>query len=85
MEHSKKVAAGREMRWKLVEGHFGDAAARAIRAIRDRYLVKQVGHDDILDAFAALWTAERISREEHETLPEHPATDARGLPMRIAY
>ncbi len=85
MEYSKKTAAGRKRRRQLVESHFGPAVDRVIREIRDQYLVQEVGHDDILDAFAALWTAERISRGEYGTLPENPPADARGIPMRIVY
>jgi predicted RNase H-like nuclease len=82
MEHSKKTAPGRERRRQLVASHFG---SNAERDVRNGHLVKQVGHDDILDTFAALWTAERIYRGAHDTLPEDPVTDARGLPMRIVY
>lgn len=39
--------------------------------------------DDIFDAFAALWTAERISRGESGSLPEEPVSDSASLPMRM--
>ena len=73
---------GRSARLRLVEAHFGPGVfARA----RSRWLVKQVAHDDILDAFAVLWTAERIRRGEADTLPAQPLVDAAGLRMEIVY
>jgi predicted RNase H-like nuclease len=44
-----------------------------------------VADDDILDAFAALWTAERITSGVAVTLPENKPLDSTGLPMRIVY
>lgn len=82
MEHGKKSAAGRRERRALVERHFG---ADVYRDVRRRHPVQQVGHDDLLDAFAALWTAERIARGEAETLPKRPPRDPRGLRMEIVY
>ena len=43
------------------------------------------GLDDLYDALAALWTAQRIDRGRSGTFPDDPPTDARGLPMRIVY
>jgi predicted RNase H-like nuclease len=77
---SKKTAAGRDVRLEMVRQHFGAAAFESIRA---RYLKKQAQDDDILDAFAALWTAERIRRGEAYSLPENPPLDSEGLPMRM--
>ena len=53
----ESVNDGRAERHNLVAKHFG---AEVIEEIRAKYLVKCVSHDDIYDAFAALWTAERI-------------------------
>jgi uncharacterized protein DUF429 len=39
--------------------------------------------DDLYDAFAALWTAHRISRGAAVEMPTDPEYDAAGLPMRI--
>jgi len=49
----------------------------------DGLRVKDVGDDDILDAFAALWSAERIPRGVSQSLPERPPTDRFGLRMEI--
>lgn len=39
--------------------------------------------DDIVDAFVALWTAERVARGDAQTLPETPPKDRYGLRMEI--
>jgi predicted RNase H-like nuclease len=65
-----------------VDRHFGPAA---YDAVRDRFPAKDVAHDDILDAFATLWSAERILRGESRSLPESPPTDEFGLRMEIVY
>lgn len=44
----------------------------------------QVAEDDILDACACAWSAARIARSEHISLPAEPDFDARGLRMQIS-
>jgi len=39
--------------------------------------------DDIVDAFAALWTAERIHRGEAMSIPPIPPLDSHGLRMEM--
>jgi predicted RNase H-like nuclease len=78
----KKKAPGFSRRRALVDSHFGPAAYDAVRS---RYRVKHVAHDDILDAFAALWTAERELAGRSRRLPENPPLDFRGLRMEIVY
>jgi predicted RNase H-like nuclease len=80
MRHGKKSAAGRSERLALVSRHFG---AGAFAAARLRHARRDVCDDDLLDAFAALWTAERILRGEAERLPAVPPLDAQGLRMEI--
>ncbi|MGH7289525.1 MAG: DUF429 domain-containing protein, partial [Myxococcota bacterium] len=82
MAHAKKKPAGRSERLALVSRHFGDSA---FLEVRRRHLKRDVADDDILDAFAALWTAERILRGESSRLPEIPSHDRLGLPMQILY
>jgi predicted RNase H-like nuclease len=42
--------------------------------------------DDLLDACALHWSAQRIADDEHEFVPGEPApTDVRGLAMRISW
>lgn len=78
----KKSAAGFLARHDLVRAYFGEQAWTTVRA---RYRRSEAADDDIVDAFAALWTAERIARGEARTLPEEPPLDSAGLPMRIVY
>ncbi len=82
MSHSKKKRAGREERRQLVDEYFGPTA---FDSVREGYLAREVASDDILDAFAALWTAERIANGIHTTLPGDPPIDAWGLHMEIVY
>jgi predicted RNase H-like nuclease len=80
MVHPKKSSSGKADRLHLVKAHFGGDSFDAVRAAHRRALVQA---DDILDAFAALWTAERIMNGTARTLPPSPPVDATLLPMRI--
>ena len=42
-------------------------------------------NDDLLDALAVLWTAERYLRNEAQPLPGETERDERGLRMEIWY
>ena len=44
----------------------------------------KVAEDDILDACACAWSAARIARGEHISLPAEPEFDGRGLRMQIS-
>lgn len=79
---SKKSEAGQRERLALVEAHFG---AGSLARVRTQLARRRVPADDILDAFAALWTAERIALGVARTLPEEPLRDARGMRMEIVY
>jgi predicted RNase H-like nuclease/NTP pyrophosphatase (non-canonical NTP hydrolase) len=75
----KKTAAGHAERVKLLEKHFGDAVSRSLHP-----KPSSCAPDDIIDAFAALWTAQRMVRGEAVTLPkDRLEVDALGLPMEI--
>jgi predicted RNase H-like nuclease len=82
MMHPKKSLSGGSDRLRLVTTHFG---SDAFDRVRDRHRRAEVGDDDILDAFSALWTAERIIHGTAQILPQEPPFDAAGLPMRIVY
>jgi predicted RNase H-like nuclease len=82
LAHSKKTPAGRAERLALVAGSFGSSA---FAAVRSRHPRRDAADDDILDAFAALWSAERLLRGEAEWLPAEPPLDACGLRMEIVY
>jgi predicted RNase H-like nuclease len=70
----KRTVGGLAARRALVREHFGEIPP-VPRGARE---------DDVLDAFAALWTAERILGGRAQTLGDAHA-DLTGLPMRIVY
>ena len=82
MRHYKKTEAGERERRDLVVRHFGEDV---LEAVRKQLAPQRAPTDDILDAFAALWTAERIAHGVARTLPDEPLFDARGLRMEIVY
>jgi len=78
----KRSATGHARRRALIDGRFGPgvfANARALVANRD------AADNDIADAFACLFSAERIAMGEYVSLPDPPEVDSEGLPMRIVY
>jgi predicted RNase H-like nuclease len=75
----KKSAEGRAERLALLRRVFGDAVSRVLTEVGGR----GAASDDVLDAFAALWTAERILAGRAVTLPATAPRDRFGLPMRI--
>jgi predicted RNase H-like nuclease len=82
MTFPKKTASGREERRVLIDEHFGSSAFPEVRCL---YRRDEVADDDILDAFAALRTAERILSGDADRLPRNPACDARGIPMEMVF
>lgn len=72
----KKSRLGRAIRQQLI-------GANLFANVRQSYPVSQVGHDDIADAFAALWTAERKFRAQAIVLPTDPPIDRLGVRMEI--
>jgi len=79
MEHRKKTKQGQDERLRLLEPAFGGCLGAAVA---DR---RALGCplDDLLDAFAACWTAERIYYGRAVTLPSAPPRDSAGLRMEI--
>ena len=79
MSESKKKPLGRAERVSLLRTWCGEAI--------DQTLAKraslQCEADDIVDAFVALWTAERIRRAEAVSVPSIPPLDAHGLRMEM--
>jgi predicted RNase H-like nuclease len=75
----KKTGAGQARRLNLLQPHFGSFVNSALEA------GKQPGcaNDDILDAFAAMWTAERIVRGTASQIAHPPRVDSFGLSMEI--
>ncbi|MBL8199872.1 MAG: DUF429 domain-containing protein [Chromatiales bacterium] len=82
MQHGKKHVEGRRERLALVAGYFGPDA---YRSVREQVGSAHAADDDVLDALAALRTAERVLAGAHQTLPADPPRDSCGLPMEIVY
>lgn len=79
---AKKTPEGKAARSALVKSHFGQDA---FRIIRERHQRRGVSDDDINDAFAALWSAERIHNGTAVVIPNAPETDSLGLRMEMWY
>lgn len=79
MRHPKKSGFGFAERLCLVEGVFGAAA----QEVREAVTRKQVSDDNILDSFAALWSAQRIQGGSAERVTTADECDEVGLPMQI--
>lgn len=75
----KKSAAGLRRRIRLLERRYGRGVAKLVEEHRS----SRVARDDIVDAMAACWTAERVLEEKEFRLPSKPPRDARGLRMEI--
>ena len=76
----KKTEGGRQERISLLERHLSGAVA----PLSSRRPPGSAA-DDLLDALAVLWTAERYQRREALRLPEIVERDERGLRMEIWY
>jgi len=79
LQHSKKTKEGKAERRRLLESVFAQWVEAAIRE-KPRLACNE---DDILDAFAALWTAERILTGKSRTIPAIPPKDSCKLRMEI--
>lgn len=79
---SKKSLEGKSIRTDLVMSHFGQDA---FRLVREKYRPGLVADDDINDAFAALWTVERIYAGTAQVIPSQPKVDSTGLQMAMWY
>jgi predicted RNase H-like nuclease len=78
----KRTPEGHAIRRALIDAHFGPLAFDSARNQVDR---RHAANDDIADAFAALWTAQRIIRGESQTVPPDPPLDSHDLPMRMVH
>ncbi|MEP9324425.1 DUF429 domain-containing protein [Paraburkholderia phymatum] len=77
----KAKAAGHAKRKALLAPVFGAALQTAL----DQRLARHVRKDDVLDAFAVLWSARRIATDSAVRLPAEDARDSARLPMVIRY
>ncbi len=83
MRCRKKSGQGFAEREMLVIGHFPEACQAACRQLRVDLPRGRFGRDDLMDAFAALWTAERVYRGKALVIPPDPPLDEVGLRMEI--
>ena len=76
MKHSKRSWNGYQERLALLE-------SVGLSVARDQGDLGKAAPDDVLDAFAAAWTADRFSRGAALSVPEQPSQFDRGRPIRI--
>ncbi len=79
---SKHKLEGLYQRRGLLAEKFGMAA---LESAVDQLAGERLAEDDLLDAFAVLWSTRRHARGKGKCLPKDPPHDARGLPMRICF
>ena len=79
MRHYKKMSKGFLERYQVLSPIFGADLDRALTELRTF-----ASKDDVLDAFAALWTAERIASGTFEMIPPSCPRDSLGLRMVIS-
>jgi predicted RNase H-like nuclease len=82
MSYPKRDPRGQENRRALIADYFGKFAYTNVAS---QVQGKGVAADDISDAFAALWSANRLYSGIANRLPTAPQFDAYGLPMHIWY
>jgi predicted RNase H-like nuclease len=79
MSAGKKTSAGRAERLALLTAEVGAEVNVALGELRHLGCAA----DDLLDAFAGLWTARHVRNGLARTLPATPPRDAYNLPMEI--
>ena len=79
MAHAKRTPDGARDRRLLIERDFGAIVDRLWQSLPRGI----AGEDDLLDAFAALWTARRIVAGAAITVPATPPQDVFGLRMEM--
>jgi predicted RNase H-like nuclease len=82
MQHNKLRAAGRDERRALLSKEF---PWEEIEPVRAAFTVGMVGHDDLHDALACLWSARRISRGAAQRVPQEIEIDPAGIDTAIWY
>jgi predicted RNase H-like nuclease len=82
MLYAKRDPRGHDERRALIAAFFGGAAFESVEA---QLCGQKVALDDIADAFAALWSANRIDQGTADRFPVEETVDAFGLPMHIWY
>lgn len=77
---SKHSPEGIATRRALISAAFGP---EAFPSVRQAITPKDATDDDLLDAMAACWTANRIAEGIAHRIPDNPPTDSRGLRMEM--
>lgn len=77
----KRTAAGHARRLALMPADYRIAVDHALAHLQRA----QCAADDVLDAFAVLWSAERCARDEAIAIATTREVDAVGLEMNIRY
>ncbi len=80
---NKKKQKGKEERASLLRTHLGDQFIQSAEGQAPKRA--EAGIDDLYDALAALWSAQRILSGDSRRLPSEPIEDACGLLMEINY
>jgi len=80
MRHNKKPTEGTAERFGALQGNFS-GIGRTLGVLPR----SQVGSDDVLDAYAAAWTAVRIADTGAKRRPLRPPIDTKGLRMEWWY
>ena len=78
MGFSKRSAVGGIERLGLVVKEFNVGFGDALRIADGK-----VELTDLLDAFAALWSARRMLASSHRTFPEQAIADSQGVKMQM--
>jgi predicted RNase H-like nuclease len=77
---SKKTHDGSRFREALLRQKLG---AAAVSDLIESVSTRDAGRDDVLDALAAFWSAQRIDEGKARRFPEPPQTDSEGLRIAI--
>ena len=79
MIEPKRTEAGLKRRIRLLQRVYGQNLSKLVEAHRS----STGARDDIVDAMAVCWTAERVLRKQEVRLPSKLERDSRGLRMEI--
>jgi predicted RNase H-like nuclease len=79
LKYSKKSRNGRAERYQILETIFG----QWLQTILGKRYELESAEDDVLDAFAMLWTAERIVLGKSQIIPMASEVDSYGIRMEI--
>ena len=82
IQESKRTLEGRARRMDCLHEVFGSQAVESCIAMIEETTIKV---DDLMDALACCWSADRIACGIHHELPAKPEFDSTGLRMTIRF